>query len=163
MIHDMIASPAFAILMASIVAADAQDRKPLTVEQVISVTNGLAALGRHDGVCKTGADEKACLKTYDLDAATRWTIAVNMTAGKQVAKDYGDACEELTVSLGGSPGSGCGATVPGDRINEFNKEVRKLLAQKTSVTLGRIPRDKLGLDKNDIPPDILSLIIPIVD
>ena len=153
----------------------AEEPKPLTIEQTIAVTNGLAVIGG----CKDGspAANKTC-ELYDLKPSVRWTIAMDIARGRDVGQHYNEQCDAITQSLGGercavfTPLPASATAVEVDKqtkaIAAFNRQVKDLMAPPSGIVFGRLHKADLNMKDDDpkanrFPVDALSMILPIVD
>ncbi len=147
-----------ALSLAMGVPALAQTAPSPTVGQVIVISNGLTALDGYDTPCKDNNVERICRKPYKFSASALWTIASDAAAARGVVTAYETARNALIRQMANG-----GTRVPDDSVNKFNDEQQVLLDKPSGLTFGRIKRADLNLDENPIPPNVLALLIPIID
>lgn len=137
-------------------AADEKATPPgLTVEQALNVASGLAKLTSYDTVDKDGKPSKVY---YKLSADLRILIAVNIDVGRAIQTRFQNASNDLIMQM--SDGVG---TLPDEKKGVFNVELAKLMQAQSRAGYTRFKMSDLKLDENQIPVDVLSLIIPILD
>lgn len=143
---------ALLLLPAAAVAAD------LTVEQALTVTNGLAQLDGYDDVCTDGAVQKTCRRPYKFGGGLRWTIASALAAGKPAQTTWQTVQAAIVAQYAGADGK-----LPEASVAKANREIAEALAKPAGITMPTIKREELKLDDNPIPPSVLSLLMPILE
>ena len=136
----------------------ADDMKRLTVEQVISIYNGLSQLDKYTDVCRDGSIEKQCERTYKFGGGMRMTLAVNRAETERIVKTYQQARNVLVAQY--ASGS---VKVPDDKLGAFQDDDRAMYEQLVDITLAKFRRDDLKLEENPIPISVLSLIMPLIE
>ena len=138
-------------------SAQAEDARPLTVEQVIMIGNGLAALDGYDDVCRDGPSEKPCRHPYKFKGAARMTMAMDLAECRRISSAYTSARQDLIRQYAKG-----GNEVPPEEMSKFADDDKAAREHATDVKLGTIRSADLALDDNPIPPSVLSMIVPIV-
>ena len=154
---------AFACVSSTASAALADDKAPsdkMTISECLQVLAGLSALdyvGEQLGARNAAIAGKSTTppgaKSYLL-GTTRMTIALNIAALSRVADAIQQTTAELQKENTGSP-------------EDFQKAWMEAVTKPCPVTLIHIKQSDLHLgdgDKeNQIPPGVLSVIVPIID
>ena len=158
-------------LAASLATASAQDAKPLTVEQCITLLNGLNSLNcvgqQLNGTCAPDA------KQYKLGGA-RMTIGLNIQALTPVLTTFQREQQKFMMDLPRVPAAEPGKPVPPE-IAEMQADQNKksvatqidMLARPCTVTPGRLKWSELNLgddaDHNAIPPAVIGALGAMMD
>lgn len=129
----------------------------LTVEQTLTIVNGLSQLDGYDDVCTDGAIQKTCKRPYKFGGGVRWTIASDISVAKSVQTTWETVKNGLITQYSDN------GKVPDANLPKLNAELTSALSKPSNIVLARLKRDELKLDENPIPASILALIIPIVD
>lgn len=105
----------------------------LTVEKVVEAYHVLTSLIQSDKQNK-----------FVLSSATRITLAGNLRRVKDVYNDYEAERQELVKRLAGEPDPKTGnVTVDPKNNEEFQKELKKALAEPTDIVLKAITPEQL--------------------
>jgi hypothetical protein len=147
--------------------AFAADQKPLTVLQCISVMNGLEALRYAGAQVMDTRPTPPDAKQYKL-GAMRFTIALDISQLEQVTLSVQKAqtgfVSELPSAVSPDP-KNPDANAVRDRAIQANWD--KLTSAECPVQPGHIKASDLklgdGTEDNQIPPTVLSALIPIID
>jgi len=136
----------------------------LTMQQVIDVHNGLAAL---DGRIKFVGEVKEVVP-FKFSGTLLRLIGRWRAATKAEVQGYNETYNALVsryaLSSDGTPYKNADnqIAVPQHNLDEFNIENRKLLAQSITISLNPIKVEELKLDDNKIPGTALGDIDPIL-
>jgi len=148
----------FALAFLTLAApASAADAPSLTVEQVIQIGNGIAALDGYDKIVKDGASEKSVHVPYQFGGGLRLLLASDLDKARTVIKRYQDAVQALFSAMQKD------GKIPDASLAQYTAEQRKMLDQPADVQLARIKADELKLSENPIPSSVLSNLVPILD
>jgi hypothetical protein len=149
----LLAAPAFA----------ADEPKKLTVGECVDIYIGLGNLDSYERVVKESGAEKVIRGQYRLGDA-RMTVALNMGALKPVAEAANKTRQEILLEVGDGK-----AIAPDDQkaVAKATAMFEAALKEPCPVTPGRIKLSDLKIgdspEQNQIPPSVLSAIMPIVD
>lgn len=152
---------AFAIAFLVTSSALAQEEKPLTVNDCMTIAKGLSALGYVGQQLDDPRPVPADTKQYRFGAA-RLTIALDLAAIKPITDSFQSSYQQMIKEFG-----------DGKPIQPNSPEMAKLmdamqvaLDKPCGLTLGRIKAADLkldGPDENAIPVNVLATFTRIID
>lgn len=147
----------FAVVALLLLAAPAfaQEKKPLTVEEVLGATTALRALKTYTALDKAGT---AVQLPYKFPSTVAFDMAMNIAKGDQVGKAYQDVVNGLVSQL-----SDGGTQVPPAKMLDFQAQNRKVLDAPAKIEMTRFKRSDLNVDGQPIAPETLMLLLPILD
>lgn len=138
------------------------EKDNLSVAQALNVSGGLSQLSSYETTDKEGKPSKAY---FQFNADVTMLMAINIDLGRNLQTRFERAVQDLRMRLSGGSG-----TVPPEKMGEFNQEIAALADAPSRVGFLHIKLKDLCLKKdgdckveNAIPPNTLSLILPIVD
>jgi hypothetical protein len=155
-------------------AALADDVKPLTVEQCITVFNGLSSLSwAGQQLNEETSRRPADAKQYKLGEA-RFTISMDIAALSTVITAYQRAQRAAFDELPALPSVDQNKQIPPevqqmkmDNDRRIAKIQNDMMTRKCDVTPGRLKLSELklgdGPDQNAIPPNVLAAFSFIID
>jgi hypothetical protein len=119
----------------------------------------LSGLSSLDGAEKL-VGEKLVRMPYEFAGPTRWAIAYNLTIVRNQVQVQNAAKADIVRAIA----NGGSRIEPTDTesMARFSAEYQKLIDTEITVELMRIPLDELQLDKNAIPPTVLSALAPMI-
>lgn len=157
---------ALAIIFGTL-AAGAEEKKPLTVAEALSLLQALRNLDGRIVVVKNGANESTVTLPWEFGSGTlRLRIARNVSALAGVERSLEEARQKIVAEiLQKMPSKDATASIaPGSpEFAAFSRQVSEALAAPAPVDLARIKASELRLDKNEIPVTALSALAPILD
>ena len=142
----------------------------LTVNQVISIGDALRNLGNYPD-----ATGKTVMVPFRFGGSTLMTIATNISEADRIRAASKEAYDKMVRQFAGAkPGEA--ATVPPEKMPEFNVHAEKMFASAANARLIRIKEAELCLSStpegkpvppcmavNAIPPSQLAIIVPIIE
>ena len=135
--------------------------EPLNYDDLKMIADGLAQLDGYDRVARDGAREFVVREFYKFGKGLRSLIAGNISTARTALRLLDEKNKDLIAQFAEGE-----RQVPDKNIAEFAEAQRNLLKGSSGVSLSafrRIKFDELDLDKNPIPPSVLSMLEPILD
>lgn len=129
----------------------------LSIEQIIQVNVGLAALDGYQKIIKDGERERIAQELYKLGGGLRLCIAKNKNRIETILTAFQKARNDLIYQYGKGT-----AVVPDDKAEAFSKDERPMLEMEHDIEISEIDVDQLKLDENPIPGTVLSALMPIL-
>ena len=133
-------------------AADA-----FTVDEAIGIAGALNLLTCGNRVVKDGAKETVICDPYKWSPGVAWVIARNISRAQEAAKQFDRMREAAIAKMArkedGSPRE--------DSVAALNVTIRGWLDTPAKIELEKLKRSDLE-DKN-IPPPVLSVLLPIIE
>lgn len=127
----------------------------LTNSQLESVAQGLAALD--------GLNLKDCFVPFKFDDETTWSIAVKTVAVQQAIVVLNQAKKSLAKQNAVTEGMKI-TPENAESVQRFMESLDVLMAREAEIgELEPIPRAKLNLAKNAIPPGVLARLMPVLE
>jgi hypothetical protein len=149
---------AAAIVLAAVSAAPAQEPRPepLTIQQVIEITNSLTEIKCESTPTKAGVKECAPLKV-----GLAWQIALILRRATNVVQEYQRI---VTAHLATLPRKADGSDLTPEGMVKFQAYQTELLAKTAFPGEEGLPHLKRGdLEPLNLAPSILSGLWPIID
>lgn len=129
----------------------------LSIEQMIQINGGLAALDGYQKIIKDGERERVAQELYKLGGGLRLSIAKNKNKIEQILTAFQKARNDLVYQYGNGS-----ASVPDDKAEAFSRDERPMLEMEHDIDISAIDVDQLKLDENPIPGTVLSALMPIL-
>lgn len=156
-------------IAAATLSAWAEEPKPLSLAQCVELYMGLTYLDGYDRVVKESGNEKIVKAQYKL-GESRMTVALNQGALRPIVEAANKTRQAMLADLGPAPDEkstaeqkAAYAKALAAAMDTFERSMK----EPCPVTPGRIKLGNLNLgdgpDQNQIPPSVISAIMPIVD
>lgn len=155
----------FTILFAAALIAPVAAGEKLKVQDVLQVSTALRNLDGHMVVVKQGTAENTVMIPWDFGSGSlRLRIANNISILDAAAKNVEDSRQAIIKEI--MKKGNLTEIKPGTpEFEDFQRQYADVLVQPAPGTqdLARIKASELRLDKNEIPPTVLSALKPIMD